>query len=251
VARGYLNGPGLTAERFLPDPFGLEPGGRLYKTGDLGRWLPEGEIEFLGRSDYQVKIRGHRIELGEIEARLGGHGEVVEAVVVARDEGEAGKRLVAYYMGREVGAETLRGHLASTLPEYMIPAAYVRLESMPLTPNGKLDQRALPAPDGEAYVRRGYEPPEGEIETKLAQIWGDLLKVERVGRRDDFFELGGHSLLVITMIERMRQQGLYTDVRMFYVTPTLAALASTVTSVSDIVQFPTTNIPSLEKKVRI
>jgi amino acid adenylation domain-containing protein len=159
VARGYLNRSDLTAERFLPDPFGQEPGARLYKTGDLGQWLPNGKIEFLGRNDFQVKIRGFRIELGEIEARLASHPGVREAVVLAREDNDSGKRLVAYYDGEEVGAEALRAHLGSALPEYMVPSAYVRLESLPLTPNGKLDRRALPAPDGGAYVRRGYEPP--------------------------------------------------------------------------------------------
>src|SRR5262249_24091214 len=138
-------------------------------------------------------------------ARLGEHAEVREAVVVARDEGEGGKRLVAYYTGGEVGAEALRTHLSAGLPEDMIPAAYVHLESMPLTANGKLDRRALPAVGEDAYARRGYEPPEGEIEAKLARIWDELLKVERVGRQDDFFELGGHSLLAVQVISRLRQ----------------------------------------------
>ena len=153
VARGYLNRPELTAERFLPDPFSQEPGARIYKTGDLGRWLPDGKIEFLGRNDFQVKIRGFRIELGEIEARLASHPEVREAVVLAREDSAGDKRLVAYYTGEEIGAEALRAHLSSALPEYMVPAAYVPLEALPLTPNGKLDRRALPAPEGEAYVR--------------------------------------------------------------------------------------------------
>src|SRR5262245_45623141 len=130
LARGYLNLPEQTAERFLPNPFGREPGARIYKTGDLGCWLLEGKIEFLGRNDYQVKIRGYRIELGEIEARLAERAEVREAVVVAREEGEAGKRLVAYYTGSEIGAEALRAHLSSALPQYMILAAYVYLESL-------------------------------------------------------------------------------------------------------------------------
>src|SRR5262249_29249393 len=150
VARGYLNRPELTAERFLPDSFSTEPGARFYKTGDLGCWLPDGRIEFLGRNDFQVKIRGFRIELSEIEDKLAGHPGVREVVVAAREDGEAGKRLVAYYTGQAIGAEALRAYLSSGLPEYMIPAAYVRLESLPLAPNGKLDRRALPAPDGEA-----------------------------------------------------------------------------------------------------
>src|SRR5262249_22434335 len=166
VAGGYLSRRELTAERFSPAPFVREPGARIYKTGDLGRWLPEGRIEFLGRNDFQVKIRGYRIELGEIEARLVEQAGVREAVVVAGEEGEGGKRLVAYYTGEEVGAEALRRRLSEALPEYMIPAAYVHLKFLPLTANGKLDRRALPEPEGEAYVRRGYEPPVGETERK-------------------------------------------------------------------------------------
>src|SRR5262249_15794521 len=153
-----LNRPELTAERFLPDPFGHEPGSRLYKSGDLGRWLPDGTIEFLGRNDFQVKIRGFRIELGEIEAILTGHPDVREAIVLAREDADGGKRLVAYYTGKEVGTEALRTHLSSRLPEYMVPSAYMRLETLPLTPNGKLDRGALPILEGLAFVGRVYEP---------------------------------------------------------------------------------------------
>ena len=236
VARGYLNRPELTAERFLADPFATEAGARMYKTGDLGRWLAEGTIEFLGRNDFQVKIRGFRIELGEIEARLATHSAVREAVVIAREDTPGDKRLVAYYTavgtseqeGAIVGAEELRRGLSAKLPEYMVPAAYVRLESLPLTASGKLDRRALPAPEGEAYAVRGYEAPQGEMETKLAGIWAEVLKIERVGRHDNFFELGGHSLLAVTLIERMRRIGLQMDVRALFATPTLAELAATV-----------------------
>ena len=179
VARGYLNRPELTAERFLRDPFATEAGARMYKTGDLGRWLADGNIEFLGRNDLQVKIRGYRIELGEIEAVLAQHAAVRDAVVVAREDPGGDKRLVAYYTCAEAGeqnerawgAEQLRAHILAKLPEYMVPAAYVRLESLPLTPNGKLDRKALPAPEADAYVVRGYEAPEGEIETDFG---GDL-----------------------------------------------------------------------------
>ena len=228
VARGYLNRAELTAERFLPAPFSPKPGARFYKTGDLGRWLPEGAIEFLGRNDFQVKIRGLRVELGEIEARLTEHASVRESVIVAGGEDEAGKRLTAYYTGEEIGAEALRAHLSSALPAFMVPAAYVYLESMPLTPNGKLDRLALPAPDAESRVRREYEPPVGEIEIKLAQIWADLLMLEKVGRQDNFFELGGHSLLAILMVERMRLEGLTSDLRTLITAPTLQALAGTI-----------------------
>jgi len=227
LARGYLRRAGLTGERFVADPYG-EAGSRMYRTGDLARWRGDGNLEYVGRADEQVKIRGYRIEPGEIEAVLMSHAEVEQAVVAAREEGEGSKRLVAYYTGGEVGVEALRAHLSTVLPAYMIPAAYVYLESLPLTPNGKVDRRALPAPEGDAYVRRGYEPPEGEAEIRLARIWADLLKVERVGRQDNFFELGGHSLLGMKMIERLRRAGLPTDIRRLFIAPTLQALADAI-----------------------
>src|SRR5258708_26864960 len=218
VARGYLNRLELTAERFLLDPFTSEAGARMYRTGDLGRWLPDGNIEFLGRNDGQVKIRGFRIELGEIEAALAGHPEVREAVVTAREDMPGEKRLVAYYTcaaprgaggepGEEAGvdAETLRAHLSAKLPEHMVPSAYVRLERMPLTGNGKLDRRALPAPEMDADGGGEYEAPQGETETILGGFWGEVLRVEREGGRDDFFELGGHSLLAVRVISRVRR----------------------------------------------
>jgi aryl carrier-like protein len=230
----------------------------MYRTGDVGRYLPDGKIEYIGRNDFQVKIRGFRIELGEIEARLGEHAAVREAVVVAREDGAGDRRLVAYYTAASgeageasVKAEELREHVSAALPEYMVPAAYVSLEAMPLTPNGKLDRKALPAPEVDAYAARGYEAPVGEIETALAEIWAEVLKLERVGRHDDFFALGGHSLLVVRLIERMRERGLHIDVRAFFVTPTVAALASSVMDESDVVQVPSTKIPNLGKKIRI
>jgi len=206
----------------------------MYRTGDVGRWQAEGTLEFLGRLDHQVKIRGYRIELGEIEARLREHEAVQEAVVLEREDSSGDKRLVAYYSGAEsngngkddIGAEELRRHLSATLPEYMTPAAYVRLAKLPLTANGKLDRKALPAPERGAYWVREYEAPEGEAERALAEIWADVLKVERVGRYDNFFELGGHSLLVVRVIARLRQVGLDVDVRTLFVTPVLAELAA-------------------------
>ena len=181
----------------------------MYRTGDLGRWRVDGNIEFLGRNDLQVKIRGFRIELGEIEARLSEHPAVREAVVAAREDEPGDKRLVAYYVpvqeDVETGAEGLRAHLSTRLPEYMIPAAYVRLPELPLNANGKLDRRALPAPDSTAYSVQVFQAPQGEIEIALAAIWGDLLRLEQIGRNDNFFELGGHSLLAVRMISRLRQ----------------------------------------------
>ncbi|MEI8703166.1 non-ribosomal peptide synthetase [Mesorhizobium sp. ISC15] len=208
VARGYLNRPELTAERFIASPF--VEGDRLYKTGDLARYLPDGNLEFLGRNDDQVKIRGFRIEPGEIAARLCEHAWVREAVVVARQDRAGDKHLVAYVVcAPEAGSDdedggglagALRAHVSGRLPDYMVPAAFVQFAALPLTPNGKLDRKALPAPAG-AYARTAYEAPRGAVETALAQIWAELLGVERVGRHDNFFELGGHSLLAVPVAQ--------------------------------------------------
>jgi acyl carrier protein len=215
VARGYLNREELTAERFVKDPFSANPDARMYRTGDLGRWRADGNIEYLGRNDSQVKIRGFRIELGEIEARLQEHRDIREAVVVAREDQAGEKRLVAYYVaqeamaheaGSQLNVSELRTHLQQRLPEHMVPAAYVQLEQMPLTPNGKLDRKALPAPEGDAYARREYEAPQGEVEEAIAQIWQELLRVDQIGRNDNFFELGGQSLLAMQLMLRLRSR---------------------------------------------
>ncbi|WP_330241205.1 amino acid adenylation domain-containing protein [Streptomyces sp. NBC_00525] len=222
VALGYHGLPDLTAERFPTDPF--RPGGRMYATGDRARWKTPGVLEFLGRSDFQVKIRGFRIELGDIESRLLAHPGVREAVVLAREDTPGDRRLVAYTVGPASSAE-LRAHLASGLPDYMVPTAHVALEAIPLTANGKLDRRALPAPEGTPDGDRPRTPPLGEAETAIAEIWADLLGVADPGREDNFFELGGHSLLAVTLLDRMRSRGLETDVRAVFTAPTLAALA--------------------------
>ncbi|QTL38237.1 amino acid adenylation domain-containing protein [Xenorhabdus budapestensis] len=231
VARGYLNQPILSEERFISDPFSQVSDARMYRTGDMARYLPDGNLEFLGRNDQQVKIRGFRIEPGEIETRLLEYPAVQEAVVLARDDGQ-GKRLVAYVVAETGVAEAdetlvnnLRTHLSVVLPDYMVPAAFVRLDSFPQTPNGKLDRRALPAPDGEAFARQAYEAPQGATEMTLAAIWGELLGIESISRHDSFFALGGHSLLAVRMIERLRQQGLALMARELFRSPVLSDLA--------------------------
>jgi len=228
VARGYLNRPELTAERFLDDPFNDQPGVRLYRTGDVARYLADGNIEYLGRNDDQVKIRGLRIELGEIQAHLARVDGVREAAVLAREDVPGDQRLVAYYSGEPLDIDQLRSQLLKHLPDYMVPAVFVHLPALPLSPNGKLDRQALPAPDQSALLTREYEAPVGEVETVIAGIWAELLKVERVGRFDHFFELGGHSLLAVNLVARMRRAGLSADIRVLFGQPTLAALAAAV-----------------------
>ncbi len=240
VARGYLNRPDLTAERFLADPFSGKAGARMYRSGDLARYLPDGNLEFLGRNDDQVKIRGFRIEPGEIAARLLEHELVGDAAVVAHADAAGDKRLVAYVVAKTTDgsaeadgaglAASLRAHLSGLLPDYMVPSAFVRLDALPLTVNGKLDRKALPVPDDDAYARRAYEAPQGEIETLLAGIWAELLGVERVGRHDNFFELGGHSLLAVQMMERLRRLSLGVEVRTVFAKPMLADLAASLGS---------------------
>ncbi|WP_156115396.1 amino acid adenylation domain-containing protein, partial [Xenorhabdus sp. NBAII XenSa04] len=234
VARGYLNRPELTAERFLINPFSSKPDARMYKTGDLGRWLPDGNIEYLGRNDFQVKLRGFRIELGEIETQLAQCHGIREAVVLLREDEPDHKRLVAYLRpldGAKPTPAELRQQLAQHLADYMLPSAFVTLDAFPVTPNGKLDRRALPVPDASAVVTRRYEAPMGEIETRLAQIWQDLLGLERVGRHDHFFELGGHSLFAVQLAARVRQVlGRELSLQQLFAQPLLADLAQTLTS---------------------
>nr|WP_283256376.1 non-ribosomal peptide synthetase [Photorhabdus aballayi] len=229
VARGYLNQSTLTAERFLSDPFSDKPDARMYRTGDLARYLPDGNLVFMGRNDQQVKIRGFRIELGEIEARLTEHPAVIEVVVLALGEG-TDKRLIAWVVTEERDelANSLRTHLRTMLPDYMVPAAFVRLDAIPLTPNGKLDLQSLPVPDEVAFARQVYEAPQGETEITLATIWRELLGIEQISRYDSFFALGGHSLLAVRMVERLRNLGLTLAVRDLFQHPVLFELARTL-----------------------
>ena len=252
LARGYHNRPELTAEKFIPDPFRSEPGARLYKTGDLARYRADGAIEYLGRLDNQVKIRGFRIELGEIESVLAAYPAVREAVVLAREDVPGDKRLVAYLTLKEREPpkdSELRGLLRAKLPDYMVPSAFVILDRFPLTPNGKVDRKALPSADAAGFTVREYEAPSGELEIRLAQIWAEALKVPRIGRHDNFFELGGHSLLAVKLIERMRRVGLQIEVRALFATPTVAEVAATVGSRRVNVEVPVNRIPDATKQI--
>ncbi|HYR08977.1 MAG TPA: amino acid adenylation domain-containing protein, partial [Longimicrobium sp.] len=227
VARGYLGRPALTAERFVPDPFSATPGARLYRTGDRARWREGAVLEYLGRLDAQVKIRGYRIEPGEVEAALRRHPDVTDCAVIAREDVPGDRRLVAYVAGG-ADADALRAHLRGSLPAYMVPAAFVAVESLPLTPNGKLDRRALPAPDfaGMADV---YVAPRTPAEEVLAGIWAEVLRLERVGVSDHFFALGGHSLLATRVVSRIRDSlGVEVPVRVLFERPVLAQLAQAV-----------------------
>jgi acyl carrier protein len=206
LARGYLNRPDLTAERFLPNPLADVEGDRLYRTGDLARWGAGGALEYLGRMDNQVKLRGFRIELGEVESALRQCPGVRDAAVVAREDSPGGKRLVAYVAASEQDAEPgrWRRFLREQLPEYMTPAAFVRLDALPLTASGKLDRAALPVPEPMRESAGEPTPPRTLVEERLARIWTQLLHVERIGVEDNFFELGGHSLLATQLVSRIR-----------------------------------------------
>ena len=227
VARGYLNRPDLTSERFVIDPFSDNPGARMYKTGDLCRWTADGVLEYLGRNDFQVKIRGFRIELGEIEARMAEHENVRESVVVAREDSSGDKRLVAYFVSDvNIALDALRAHLLAKLPEFMVPAAFVRLDRMPLSHNGKLERKALPAPDSSAYIQDAYEAPAGPLEEKLARIWTRLLGLERISRNANFFDLGGHSLLAVRMLTLIEEEfGRSLDLTSLFKSPSIASLS--------------------------
>ncbi|HEX7241304.1 MAG TPA: amino acid adenylation domain-containing protein, partial [Longimicrobiaceae bacterium] len=209
LARGYMANPAATAERFVPDPFAAEPGGRMYRTGDRARWTADGELEYLGRADSQVKVRGFRIELGEIEAALRTHPAVREAVAVVREDAAGDRRIAAYVVadgGEAVSATELRAHLGARLPEYMVPGAFVALEQLPLTPNGKLDRLALPAPGERAGAGAEYVAPRTPTEEAVAAAWAETLGIGRVGAHDNFFDLGGHSLLLVQLHSRLQER---------------------------------------------
>ncbi|MGO1072599.1 non-ribosomal peptide synthetase [Lysobacter sp. CA199] len=239
LAQGYWNRPELSRERFLPDPFSDRPEARMYRSGDLARYRSDGELIFLGRNDHQIKIRGFRIEPGEIEARLAEHPELADAAVLAREDA-GDKRLVAYVVPADADAPRdglgarLRAHLSAHLPDYMIPAAFVALDAFPQTPSGKLDRKALPAPDDGDLVRRDYQAPREGPETVLAQLWRALLGIERIGRDDHFFELGGHSLLATQLAARMGEVGAGAiAVRQVFVRPALKDMAELLGAPAD------------------
>jgi len=227
VARGYLGQPELTAERFVPDPFALDADARMYRTGDRARYLPDGNIEFLGRLDTQVKLRGFRIELGEIEAVLARQPQVRKAVVLLREDTPGDPRLVAYVVprGEALVAADLRAALKQQLPDYMVPAAFVLLPALPLTPNGKVDRSALPAP-AYASSEPGHEPPRTPMERALAKAMAEVLNQDRVGLNDNFFDLGGHSLLAVQLMNRIRHDlNIDLSLRQLFATPTVSGLA--------------------------
>jgi len=231
LARGYLHRPELTAEKFIPDPLSNKPGARLYKTGDLARYLPDGNIEYLGRRDYQVKIRGFRIELGEIETALAAHPAIAEAVVLARNDHFGELRLVAYFVSKpQLPIAELRQFLLQKLPEYMAPSTFLKLDAMPLLPNGKVDRRSLPVPGrARPELEDGFIAPNTPLEKELAEIWGEILRLEKVGISNNFFAIGGHSLMAMQLLSRLRTRlGVELPVRDFFAAPTIKSLAEKV-----------------------
>lgn len=230
MARGYLNLPDLTNERFLPDPFTDNADARMYRTGDMGRWLPDGTVEFLGRNDLQIKVRGVRIEPGEIESALALHPSIKESFVMAREDQPGEKRLVAYVVplvkGR-INHSDLRRFLRRTLPEHMVPSIFVELDAIPVLPNGKKDRRALPRPGASVSgLDTEYAVPRTDMERTLSEIWASVLNVDRVGIHDNFFDLGGHSLTATRFISRIRRDhGIEISLRAVFEYPTISALA--------------------------
>ena len=235
VTHGYLKRPELTAEKFIPDPFSDNPKAKMYKTGDLGRFFADGRIEFQGRADNQVKVRGYRIELGEIESALGRHPAVQECVVIAREDVEGDKRLVGYVIAaanQKINANELRAWVKDRLPEYMVPVAFVEMPRLPLSPNGKVDRRNLPAPDYTRPELAGeYQSATTPAQEVIAGVWAEVLKLDQVGIHDDFFELGGHSLLATQVISRVRQAfSVELPLRALFEAPTVAGLTERVES---------------------
>ncbi|HST57265.1 MAG TPA: amino acid adenylation domain-containing protein, partial [Longimicrobium sp.] len=232
VARGYGGRPGLTADRFVPDPFSGEPGARMYRTGDRVRWLADGTVEFRGRTDHQVKVRGYRIEPGEVEAALLAHPGVREALVMVREDEPGRRRLVAYVgaPGEHPTAAALREGLRARLPEYMVPGAFVVMDALPMTRHDKVDRRALPAPAADAAET--YVEPATETDRTLAAIWAEVLGVPRVGARDDFFELGGHSLLALPLVQRVNETfGVEVPLRALFNAPNVAGMGAAVDAI--------------------
>jgi amino acid adenylation domain-containing protein len=244
LARGYLKRPDLTAERFLPHPFSKQPGARLYKTGDLARYLPGGDIEFLGRIDNQAKVRGFRVELGEIESVLIQHSGVREAVALAQEDQLGEKSLIAYIVPAQTpipGTSELRNFLKEKLPEYMVPSAFVFLSALPLTRNGKLDCNALPAPEQRSpELAERYVAPRTPAEKLIAEIWAEVLKLGKIGIHDNFFDLGGHSLLATQVVSRIRNTlQIELPVRSLFEKPTIAELAEVITEKQSEAENPT------------
>jgi len=232
VGRGYLNNPQKTGEVFIEDPFAGKPGVRLYKTGDLARWLPDGNIEFLGRKDYQIKIRGFRIELGEIESRLVAHPAVKEAVVIDRQDKNGGKYLCAYIVhDEELKVSELKEYLSGTLPGYMVPSYFVRLQKLPLNPNGKVNRKALPAHTMDSEMK--YQAPVTQTQKLLAEIWKDVLGAERVGINDNFFELGGHSLKAIKLLSKLESAGISLKINDIFQLQDLGSIAEYIDSMAE------------------
>jgi acyl carrier protein len=230
LARGYLNQPDLTSEGFIPSPFGPEE--VLFKTGDLGRYLADGNIEYLGRRDHQVNVRGFRIELGEIESRIKGLEAVSNCVVVLREDRPGDQRLTAYYVCKDsqaVSESEVRRQLQAKLPDYMVPQHFVGLSSIPLTPSGKVDRQALPQPETDGASEQGYVAPRTDAEQKIAAVWQEVLNRERVGVNDDFFNLGGHSLLATQVMSRINKLfNIQLPLRRFFEAKTIEALAEVI-----------------------
>ena len=232
LGRGYFNRADLTADRFIPNPFSDKAGARLYRTGDICRHLADGAIDYLGRSDHQVKLRGFRIELGEIESTLSQFDSVESCLVVVSEDSSGEQRLVAYFVAKDenkIGVDELRNYLRERLPPYMIPNAFVRMTGFPLLSNGKVDRKALPEPDIDSLGINEYVVPETPVEIKVAEIWSEVLGVERIGRNDNFFDLGGHSLLATRMMARLNDvYGKIVSLQTVFEKPTLSQFALVV-----------------------